>query len=196
MIRFQSDKFRPCLKHGLSSEGKSWWEVLFPSLKLGNNTFDLSRFAVAAVNSGNRRTWHILLPTFQFGSNISKELLDMLSCRSALGQSFKQISLRETPLIFVSNTSSFVLTRPGITAKWSAATGKTRNAFILSTLSSLWLTFTNSLLSITTASTTYRCVPSPGFLLSNSLSNLFDNPTQGDCEFSTVPLLFLCSVIY
>ncbi|WP_300690771.1 hypothetical protein [uncultured Oscillibacter sp.] len=42
---------------------------LFPSLKLGNNPFDLSRFAVAAVYSGNRKTWHILLPAFPFGSN-------------------------------------------------------------------------------------------------------------------------------
>ncbi|MCI9461164.1 MAG: hypothetical protein HFF93_04945 [Oscillibacter sp.] len=49
-------------------------EVLFPSLKLGNNTFDLSRFAVAAVNTGNRKTWHILLPTFQFGSNKYEKL--------------------------------------------------------------------------------------------------------------------------
>jgi hypothetical protein len=24
---------------------------------------------LAAVNSGNRKTWHILLPAFQFGSN-------------------------------------------------------------------------------------------------------------------------------
>ena len=26
---------------------------------------------LAAVNSGNRKTWQILLPTFRFGSNIS-----------------------------------------------------------------------------------------------------------------------------
>ena len=43
--------------------------------------------------------------------------------------------LRKPLLSWVSNTSSFVLTHPGIMARWSAATGRTRNTFILFTLS-------------------------------------------------------------
>ena len=82
--------------------------------------------------------------------------------------------LRKPPLILASATSSSAPTPQGTMAKWSAATGKTRNAFTLSTLSSLWLTSSSSLLSITAAPTTFRCVHSLGFLLSSSLSNLFD----------------------
>jgi hypothetical protein len=66
---------RATLKTPLLSLLLSKSVVLFPSLKLGNNEFDSSRFAVAAVNSGNRKTWQILLPTFQFGSNIAIWLL-------------------------------------------------------------------------------------------------------------------------
>ena len=35
---------------------------------------------LAAVNSGNRKTWHILLPTFQFGSN-NKDLYSVVKER-------------------------------------------------------------------------------------------------------------------
>ena len=73
-------------------------------------------------------------------------------------------------------------------ARWNVDTGKIRNAFILSTLSSLWLTFTNSSLFIIAAPTTYRCGRSNGFLLLNSLSNLFDKLTLINISIAGRPL--------
>ena len=86
--------------------------------------------------------------------------------------------LRKPPPSWVSGTSSSVPTRPDIMARWSAATERTRNAFILPTPSSLYLTLTNSSPPITAAPTTYRCGLFPGFLLLSSLSNLFDKLTK------------------
>ena len=64
-------------------------------------------------------------------------------------------------------------TPPSMMARLSAATGKTRNIFILIILPSLCLTLRNGSLSKATALTTYRCTRSAGFLLWSSLSNLF-----------------------
>ena len=48
----------------------------------------------------------------------------------------------------------YILTRPDI--RWNEVTGKTGNAFILFTLSSLWLALRNNSLFITAALTTCR----------------------------------------
>ena len=88
-------------------------------------------------------------------------------------------------------------------ARWNVATWKIRNAFILSTLSSLWLTFTNSSLFIIAAPTTYRCGRSNGFLLLNSLSNLFDKltkykffyPEQAQTQIATTLFSFIVGIV-
>lgn len=77
--------------------------------------------------------------------------------------------------------------------RWSAVTGKTRNAFILFTLSSLWLTLKNSSLSITAALITCRCIRSTGFLQLSSLSNLFDKLTTPPPNLSSLKNLFRLS---
>ena len=70
-------------------------------------------------------------------------------------------SKRDLPTLFepplpswVSGTSSSVPTRPATTARWSAATGRTRNAFTPATVSIPLMTLQSSSLSTTAAPTT------------------------------------------
>lgn len=63
-------------------------------------------------------------------------------------------------------------------ARSNAVTEKTKNTYILSILSSLWLTLRNNLPPIIVALTAYRYGLSTGVLLLNSSSNFFDKPTQ------------------
>ena len=68
---------------------------------------------VGSRSNASRQTMALNLPTaFQSANGIGKRCLS--------GQ----------PQNWGSATSSFILIRPGITAKWSAATGRIRNAFI------------------------------------------------------------------
>ena len=64
------------------------------------------------------------------------------------------LCLRPLPPNLASDTSSSVPTRPATTEKWSAATGRTKNAFIPATAFIPWMTSQNSLLSTTAAPTT------------------------------------------
>ena len=71
-------------------------------------------------------------------------------------------SKRDLPALFETTaaqldtaTSSSVPTRHATTAKWSAATGRTRNAFTLATAFTRWTTLQSSLLSTTAAPTTF-----------------------------------------
>ena len=49
---------------------------------------------LAAVNSGNRKTWQILLPTFRFGSNISGSVRPAVVLK--LYQEFLGVGLPDT----------------------------------------------------------------------------------------------------
>ena len=62
--------------------------------------------------------------------------------------------LRRPPPTWVSATSSSVPTHPATTAKWSAATGRTRNVSIPATAFTPWTISQNSSLSTTAAPTT------------------------------------------
>ena len=67
----KAETVREITKENVRPEAQlAWYWTYIGSLDMAQRLGLIN--LLAAVNSGNRKTWHILLPTFQFGSNIKQ----------------------------------------------------------------------------------------------------------------------------